>query len=153
MITRSVARYVHLSPRKASLVMRELSGRSVEPALLYLQFSPKAASREITKVVKSAAANATTNHKLDSSRLVIKRALADQGPSGKRWRPASRGRAHPFRRPTTHLLIEVEEAPAPAVPVIERKPKTTAQPARAVSARKRSSMASGSAQTKKEAKK
>ena len=106
---RALARYVRVSPQKARLVIDLIRGKSVEEALTLLEFNRKAASRAITKVLKSAVANAENTKKLDVDRLYIKRAYVDQGPSMKRLRPRAMGRANVIRRRTSHITIVVAE--------------------------------------------
>ena len=59
-------------------------------------------------VLKSAIANAE-EQEADVDSLFISVSRVDQGPVIKRFRPKDRGRAHPIRKPTSHLLIELEE--------------------------------------------
>ena len=49
-----------------------------------------------------------TNYNLDSSDLYISKAIANEGPTLKRFRPRARGRAGRINKRTTHLLIELE---------------------------------------------
>ena len=55
----AVAKYVRISPRKARLVVDHIRGRSVPEARTVLAFSERAAAREISKVLRSAIANAS----------------------------------------------------------------------------------------------
>jgi large subunit ribosomal protein L22 len=72
-----------------------------------LRFMPYRACEPITKVLRSAAANATHNLGLDPATLVISQAYADQGPCLKRFRPRAQGRAYQIRKPTCHITIAV----------------------------------------------
>ena len=138
---KAVAKWVRMSPRKARLVTEHIRGRSVPEARTVLAFTPRAAAREIEKVLRSAVANAEANHSLDGDGLIVKAAYVDEGPVMKRWRARARGRAVRIRKPTCHitvLLAEPEAAnpvtPPPAQPAEEKKPsrsgrsKTTANP-------------------------
>ena len=53
----AVAKTVHVSPRKARLVVDQIRGRSVPEARTILAFSPRAAARDVEKVLRSAVAN------------------------------------------------------------------------------------------------
>jgi large subunit ribosomal protein L22 len=97
-----------VSPRKARLVLDVVRGRSVDEALGVLEFMPQRAARIVAKVVKSAAANAENNHNLNPDRLVVKRALADDARTLKRFRARSRGRVSPMLRRYSHIVIVVE---------------------------------------------
>ena len=123
---RAVAKWVRMSPRKARLVIDHIRGRSVPEARTVLAFTPRAAAREIEKVLSSAVANAEANHNLDGDELVVSAAYVDEGPVMKRWRPRARGRAARIRKPTCHITVKltpVERAPEPAPKAEESKPK------------------------------
>jgi large subunit ribosomal protein L22 len=114
---KAVAKWVRMSPRKARLVVEHIRGRSVPEARTVLAFTPRAAAREIEKVLSSAVANAEANHDLDGDELVVSAAYVDEGPVMKRWRPRARGRAARIRKPTCHITVKlttVEHAPEPA---------------------------------------
>ena len=110
---KAIARWVRMSPRKARLVTEHIRGRSVPEARTVLAFTPRAAAREIEKVLRSAIANAEANHNLDGDQLIVKAAYVDEGPVMKRWRARARGRAVRVRKPTCHItvvLTQPEEA-------------------------------------------
>ena len=102
---RALAKWVRISPRKARLVTEHIRGRTVPEARTILAFTPRAAAREIDKVLRSAVANAEANHGLIGDDLVVSTAFVDEGVTLKRWRPQSRGRAHRIRKRTCHITI------------------------------------------------
>ena len=102
-------RYAGVSPRKVRLVLAHLPGRSIGEALNLLQFMPTPHARLVAKIVKSAAANAENNYALDTDTLYIKRAIANDARRLRRFRPAARGRIHPYRRRTSHVTIILDE--------------------------------------------
>jgi large subunit ribosomal protein L22 len=110
---RAVAKWVRMSPRKARLVTEHIRGRSVPEARTVLAFTPRAAAREIEKVLRSAVANAEANHNLDGDDLFVKAAYVDEGPVMKRWRARARGRAVRIRKPTCHITVVLTEGAAP----------------------------------------
>jgi large subunit ribosomal protein L22 len=134
---KAVAKWVRMSPRKARLVVEHIRGRTVPEARTVLAFTPRAAAREIEKVLTSAVSNAEANHNLAGDDLIVSAAYVDEGPVMKRWRARARGRAARIRRPTCHItvkLTEVEtpsqpEAPPPAQPAEEEKPSRSRRPA------------------------
>ena len=69
---------------------------------------PVKAAKAILKVLENAKANAEYKG-LDTSRLVIIHAAAQQGPKIKRYVPRAFGRAAPFFEQLTHVEIVVEE--------------------------------------------
>jgi large subunit ribosomal protein L22 len=107
---RAEARWVRLSARKARVVLEHIRGRSVPEARTILAFTPRAAARDIEKVLGSAVANAEANHGLDGDELVIAAAYADEGPTLKRWRARARGRVNRIRKRTCHITVILEPA-------------------------------------------
>jgi large subunit ribosomal protein L22 len=127
---KAVAKWVRMSPRKARLVAEHIRGRSVPEARTVLAFTPKAAAREIEKVLRSAVANAEANHDLVGDELIVSAAYVDEGPVMKRWRARARGRAARIRKPTCHItlkLIQPEQA-APPPPAVEEEEKPEPEP-------------------------
>lgn len=116
---RAEARWVRTAPRKAQLVVREIRGRSVADAKTMLAFMTRAAARDVENVLKSAVANAETNHGLVADDLYVSAAYVGSGPTLKRWQARARGRVGRIRKRTCHITILVapypgQEAPAPA---------------------------------------
>jgi len=123
---KAVAKWVRMSPRKARLVVEHIRGRSVPEARTVLAFTPRAAAREIEKVLSSAVANAEANHDLDGDDLVVSAAYVDEGPVMKRWRARARGRAARIHKPTCHITVKLtplERAPEPAPAPKQDEPK------------------------------
>jgi large subunit ribosomal protein L22 len=106
------ARYVRISPMKARRVVDLVRGLPVDEALALLQFAPQAASETVFKVLESAVANAETAEDLDRNTLVVSKAMVDEGPTMKRWRPRAQGRATRINKRTSHITLVVEPAPA-----------------------------------------
>lgn len=104
---RSYAKGVDQTPRKVSLVASLVRGRSVVDALVILDHTPKRAALVVKKAIASAAANATNNHGLDGKTLQLATLSVTAGPRLRRYKPASRGRALPFQKRTSHILVEV----------------------------------------------
>ncbi|WP_213692386.1 50S ribosomal protein L22 [Aminiphilus sp.] len=109
MEARAEARQVRISPLKVRQMMQLVHGKSVDKALLALRFTPKKAARIVEKVLKSAVANADHNFGMDVDKLFVVKAVADQGPVMRRFRPVSMGRAHPYRHRTSHITVVVAE--------------------------------------------
>jgi len=105
---RAAHRFARISPRKAGLVMDLIRGKPLEEALRVLEFSPKRASKLVAKVVRSAMANAD-EQEADLEQLYVSEARAEQGPVLRRMWPRSRGSADMLRRPTSHLVVELEQ--------------------------------------------
>jgi len=104
-------RFARLSARKAGLVMEMIRGLDLEEALQVLDLSRQRAAKLVAKVVRSAMANAD-EREADLEALYVLEARAEQGPAYKRVMPRARGSADVLRRPTCHLLVELEERKA-----------------------------------------
>jgi large subunit ribosomal protein L22 len=131
----AVAKFVRVSPRKARLVADHIRGRSVPEARSILAFTPRAAAREIDKVLRSAVANAESNPNLhwNGDELYVKAVFVDEGPTIKRWRARARGRVNRIFKRTCHITVKVDQlenvGPAPAA-----TPARSARKRKAVSA-------------------
>ncbi len=109
MEAKAVSRYVRISPRKAREVIDMVRGKSIDVALGILQLTPKGASKQIEKLVKSAQANAENNFEMDPDSLYVSECFVDEGPTLKRFRPRAMGRATPIDKKTSHLTVIVKE--------------------------------------------
>ncbi len=103
-------RFIRGSASKVRRVLDQIRGRTYRDALIMLEFMPYRSTGPITKVLRSAVANAENNLGLDPSSLVIKIATADMGPSMKRYRPRAQGRAFAIKKQTCHISIAVAPA-------------------------------------------
>lgn len=110
---RAVAKGVDQTPRKVSLVASLVRNRTVADALVILEHVPKRAALPVKKVIESAKANAVNNHGLDAKTLTITTLSVTTGPRLRRFKPASRGRALPFEKKTSHILVEVSGTEKP----------------------------------------
>jgi ribosomal protein L22 len=139
---RAQAKWVRTSARKARVVAEHVRGRSVPEARAVLAFTPRAAARDIERVLASAVANAESRDDLRwrGEELYVASIAVDEGPTLKRWRARARGRVARIKKRTCHITVtlaqaEIVEAPkpkrAPAKPKAEtttEEPKTAAKP-------------------------
>ena len=152
---RAVAKWVRMSPRKARLVAEHIRGRTVPEARTVLAFTPRAAAREIEKVLRSAVANAEANHNLRGDELVVSAAFVDEGPVIKRFRARARGRGVRIQKPTCHItvtLVAPERAPEPAAPPPAPKEEAKAEEPKPKAAAKKPAAKRKAPAKKKEAK-
>lgn len=105
--SKAVARGVTQTPRKVSLVASLVRGRTVADALVILEHTPKRAAKPVSKVIASAAANATNTFGAKEDTLKIQSLQVTAGPRLKRYRPIARGQAHPFQKRTSHIYVVV----------------------------------------------
>lgn len=109
MEVRATAKSIRVSPQKARRVVDVVRGKSVGEALAILKFMTSPTARVVSRVVKSAVANAENNYQMTPGDLVIKSAYVDDGPRMKRLRCGGRGRPSPILRRLSHITIVVEE--------------------------------------------
>ncbi len=72
--------HVRIAPSKVRIVIDLVRGKPVDAALSILQYTPKAASPVVSKLIKSAVANAENNLEMDPKTLYVAEIRADQGP-------------------------------------------------------------------------
>ena len=104
---RATAKYVRVAPRKARAVVSLIRNLPVEKALEVLQFSTRAASVDVAKVLRSAIANAVNNNNLREDSLYVKLAYVDEGPTLKRIRPRAKGSASRINKRMSHITVVV----------------------------------------------
>ena len=63
----------------------------------------------LSKLVKSAAANAENNHQMDPEKLYVSACYANPGPIIKRFMPRAQGRAYRINKRTSHVTVVVKE--------------------------------------------
>jgi len=117
---RSYAKGVDQAPRKVGIVATLVRNRTVADALVILEHVPRRAALPVKKAIESAQANAITNHGLDGKSLTISTITVTVGTRLKRFKPASRGRALPFQKKTSNILIEVSGAEKPTKPAAKK---------------------------------
>lgn len=109
MEVQALTKYVRMSDKKLRDVSREIQGMKVPEAIELLKLIPRKSARLILKSIQSAVANAENNFDLSSDSLIVFRCLIEQGPSIRRFRPAARGSAHPFRKHMSHIRVILTE--------------------------------------------
>lgn len=93
-------------------VVNVVRGKRVPEALDILNFLPQAVTRTVKLTILSAVHNLIDKNKderVDEEQLVISEIRVDGGPAFKRYRPVSRGRAHPILKRTCHLTVVVSD--------------------------------------------
>ena len=101
----AIARYIRISSRKVKVVIDLIRGKNADEALAILQYTPKAASPVVYKLLSSAIANAVNNQEMDRSTLYVAEVYANPGPVLKRYVARSRGSASPMLRRTSHISV------------------------------------------------
>lgn len=121
-VIKALAREVRQSPRKVSLVASLVRGRTVADALVILDHTPKRAAKVVAKTIQSARANAVQRGYAEKS-LVIDQLQITAGPRLKRYNPAAHGRALPYLKRSSHILVTVTGDLKPKKPVATKADK------------------------------
>jgi len=99
-----------MAAQKARLVADQIRGKSVEEALLLLEYSPKKGAMLIKKVLNSAIANAEHNEGADVDELKVSTICVDEGTTMKRIMPRAKGRADRILKRSCHITITVADS-------------------------------------------
>lgn len=106
---RATAKYVRMSPSKLKPVCDLVRGKNLDEALNILKFTPGKGSQIVEKVVQSAAANAENNHDMNRDNLYVQAVYANKGPTMKRFRAGSQGRASIILKRMSHVSVTLKE--------------------------------------------
>ena len=104
---KAVSKFVRVSPRKASIVVDQIRGKTVEQAREILAFTHRGIAEYIEKTLNSAVANAGNCNNVNFAELKVSRAFVDEGPIMKRYRPRAKGAASRIRKRTSHITVIV----------------------------------------------
>ena len=108
-VVRSVNNNIRSSVRKLNPILRGIVGKKVEIAIKDLQFSEKRITKDISKTISSAVANAENNFQYDIDKLIVKEAYCGKKIIMKRFRPRAKGRAAPILKPYSSVTIILSE--------------------------------------------
>src|SRR5258708_39096468 len=139
----ATAKWVRTTARKARLVAALVEGPPVDEAVTVLAFTPRYAATDVSKVIRSAAANAEHNYNLDRSTLRVKRIEIESASTIKRFRPRAQGRAFSIFKRTAHLRCFVADdlqprlrRRRPTTPPVDSSPAVATPPPATSSPRK-----------------
>lgn len=104
----TIQKYIHTSPRKLRLVADMV--RKMEPnrALDILTITPKAATKDLSKAIQTALANAKQKG-LESNKVVFKKIEINESMKMRRFRAGARGRVKPYKRRMAHIKIVLSD--------------------------------------------
>lgn len=108
MEAKAIAKYVRMSPIKLKPVADLVRGKDVNEALTILKFTPGKGAEIVEKVVQSALANADVKE-MNTDNLYVAEVYANQGPTMKRWRAGSQGRASIILKRSSHVGVTLRE--------------------------------------------
>ena len=101
--------YARISVEKACFVLDAIRGKDAQTALAIVTYNPRYGSEIVTKLLKSAIANAENNLEMDRGSLYVAEVYANQGPTLKRYWARSHGRADQILKRTSHITIVLDQ--------------------------------------------
>ncbi len=107
MIAQAQGKYLRISPPKVRQVMDLIRGKTALEAQGILFNINKRAKEYLSKILKSAIANAKVKG-FNAEQLYVSKAVCNVGPSWKRFKAAAFGRAQPILKRTAHIKIELD---------------------------------------------
>nr|AHH02167.1 ribosomal protein L22 [Cranberry false blossom phytoplasma] len=112
MNVKAIANQMSVAPRKTRLVADLVRGKHVREAQAILMFTPKAASPIVSKLLKSAVANAVHNFSLKEEELYVKEIFVNEGLRLTRLLPRAKGKTDKIKKRTSHITIVVSSKTA-----------------------------------------
>jgi large subunit ribosomal protein L22 len=138
-----------IAPRKVRLVAHVIKGMSADAALIELSKQVKRSSEPMSKLLRSAIANAEHNFGIDPSNLFVRSVLVGDGKRLKRWQPRAFGRANQILHRLSNVSLIVEER----IEGLNRKEARKVEAKKAVEPKKMEGMPVLATDERKEAKK
>jgi large subunit ribosomal protein L22 len=105
----AILKNVPMSAQKMREVVRQVQGLGALEAMAVLQIVPRKGARLVSKVLRSAIANAENNKNLKPETLRVKEAVAGAATTLKRFTPKARGSAGPILKRRCHIRITVSD--------------------------------------------
>lgn len=105
---KATATNVRCTPRKVRLVIDQIRGKDVKVALGILANINRAASEPVSKLIRSATANAVNNFGMDENRLYVAQIWANDGLKMKRYLPRAKGSASGLVKRSAHITVVVK---------------------------------------------
>ena len=105
MEAKATLKFARISPRKVEIVCSLIRGKKTDYAMALMENTPKAACELMTKLLKSACANAENNFEMDPDNLFVKEAYVTPGPILKRMRFVSRAGVHRVNKRTDRKSV------------------------------------------------
>ncbi len=122
MIAKASSKFVRISPRKVRYVIDMIREKNVLAAQAILNGSPRRAGGLLQKLLSQAVDAAKRNSQIDVKDLFVSLVTADGGPTMKRFRPMSMGRAGVIRKRTSHIHLELDVRNKNVVKAAPNKP-------------------------------
>lgn len=111
------------SPQKLNLLANQIAGKSVEDAILQMQFSPKRPAKRILSTIALARDHAIRYKGMDESKLVVAQAWVGKGEYQRRLRIHARAKRGIMHHPQAHMALIIKERPDESEVLAKSKPK------------------------------
>ncbi len=108
MLAKAKARHIRISAQKVRLVLDLIRRKPANTALSILGNTRKRAAELVSKLLRSAIANAR-NKGVEEDGLFISKICADEGVTWKRFRANAFGRGSRILKRTSHITIELDK--------------------------------------------
>ncbi len=112
MKVKAVSKDTGVSAQKLRPLINTVRGKFAGEALEMLKFAPSPHALIVSKVIKSAVANAEHNYQMEPVDLKIVTIFADDARMMKRFRARARGRAGAILKRSSHITVVVSEQEA-----------------------------------------
>ena len=107
---KATLRFARISPTKVRPVARLVQNMTLNQALTVLKLQKLRGASFLHKLLRAAWANAQEKDPgYDEEEFFVKRARVDSGPSLKRMRPRSMGRANIIRKRSCHITVVLSD--------------------------------------------
>jgi len=107
---KATLRFARISPKKVRPVARLVKDMPLNQALTVLRLEKRRGATLLHKLVRAAWANAQEKDPgYDEDDFFVKAATADMGPTAKRMRPRSMGRANIIRKRSSHITVVLSD--------------------------------------------
>ncbi len=110
-VAKAHLKQLRMTPRKVKIVLDLIRNKNVAEAAAILKNTNKIACESVEKLLKSAVANAETNHNMDAEKLYVSECFVTPGmlKGQKRVMPRARGSAFRIIKRTSHVTIVLRE--------------------------------------------
>ncbi len=109
---KAIAKGVKTSQRKLGVVAALVRKRDVADALVILENTPRSAAKHLSEIIKSAAANAEHNDKLDINELKIADINVNTAGMIKRFKIGGKSTVKPQRHRLSNVVVQLEKKEA-----------------------------------------
>lgn len=108
-------KHIRISPSKVTIVVRTIINKQVDEAIALLEYTPKAASPILIKLIEEATANAANNNNLNRDDLYFVDCQVGPGSTMKRYRARGKGAAGRILKRSSNITVTVKEKTEEAI--------------------------------------